>query len=467
MTQTVDTLQHATTFGYDDLGRRLTVTDAETNVTEYEYDALGNQVAMIDAETIRTTYEYDDLNRLERVIENDVPGSNPTSQRDVVTEYSYDALGTRVHITNALGLNNTYTVYYVLNRPTIVEDALGNQTETLYNALGYRTVMTDGNDAVTTYGYDGLNRLTTINYLADGVTVEYQYDALGNRTVMTDDLGTTSYDYDDLYRLTKVVDPFTATVEYGYDKVGNRTNLTYPDQRVVTYTYDLDNRLETVLDWDTGTTIYEYDLAGRLITTTLPNGVVSVNTFDDANRLTNLSHTSSNDVLIASFAYELDKVGNRITATETIRQPGALAGVTAFLEENGQLVLDAESVTENTATSHGRISQHAADSPELNFTVQIDNPGSYAVWARGMAPDAAGDSLHVGVNDGTPTTAADLTGFAPNVWTWSRLTMSNTNATVDLSSSGTYTLNVWMADDGLRLDKLLLVTDTATNPSGQ
>ena len=86
VTQTVDTLLHATTFGYDDLGRRLTVTDAESNVTQYEYDALGNQTAMIDAETIRTTYEYDDLNRLERVIENDVPGSNPTNETDVVTE---------------------------------------------------------------------------------------------------------------------------------------------------------------------------------------------------------------------------------------------------------------------------------------------------------------------------------------------------------------------------------------------
>ncbi|VAW34776.1 hypothetical protein MNBD_CHLOROFLEXI01-4794, partial [hydrothermal vent metagenome] len=84
-----------------------------------------------------------------------------------------------------------------------------------------------------------------------------------------------------------------------------------------------------------------------------------------------------------------------------------------------------------------------------------------------MAPDAGGDSLHVGLNNGTPTTAANLTGFAPNAWNWSRLTMSNTNATLDLSSSGTFTLNVSMREDGLRLDKLMLVTDTATIPTGQ
>ena len=492
VTQTLNGLSHPTTITHDDFGRRLTVTDAETNVTEYEYDALGNQTAMIDAELVRTTYVYDDLNRMTQVIENDVPGDNPTNESDVITEYSYDALGNRVHITNALSITNTYTVYDVLNRPSIVEDALGNQTETLYNALGYRTVMTDGNGAVTTYFYDGLNRLETINYLADGETVQYSYDALGNRTVMTDDLGTTSYTYDDLYRLVEVTDPFTATIGYDYDKVGNRTNLIYPDSRVVTYTYDMDNRLETVLDWDSGTTTYDYDEAGRLITTTLPNGVVSVNIFDDANRLTNLSHTSNNDVLIASFAYELDGQGNRTVVTETIRQPGELAGVTAFLEENGQLVLEAESGATTAGTSHSWNSQTTqsdyagtaylralpdigqqydatatADSPGLNFTVQIDNPGTYTVWARGMAPDAGGDSLHIGLNDNTPTTAANLTVFAPNEWTWSRLTMSNTNATVDLNSSGTYTLNVWMREDGLRLDKLMLVTDTATIPTGQ
>ncbi|MCP4425258.1 MAG: hypothetical protein GY803_12250, partial [Chloroflexi bacterium] len=136
-----------------------------------------------------------------------------------------------------------------------------------------------------------------------------------------------------------------------------------------------------------------------------------------------------------------DRLGNRTAVTETIRQPGSLAGVTAFLEENGQLVLEAESGTTTAGTTHSWNSQTtqndyagtaylralpdigqqydanaSTDSPGLNFTVQIDNPGSYTVWARGMAADAASDSLHVGVDNGTPTTAASLTGFVPNEW---------------------------------------------------
>ena len=151
---------------------------------------------------------------------------------------------------------------------------------------------------------------------------------------MTDDLGTTNYLYDDLHRLTSVTDAFTATVQYDYDLVGNRTGLTYPDSKHVTYVYDGDNRMVAVLDWDSGTTTYEYDPAGRLITTTLPNGVQMVSIYDDANRLVELTHTAADSTLIASFSYELDGVGNRITATETIRQPGELEGVEAFLTAN-------------------------------------------------------------------------------------------------------------------------------------
>src|SRR5690606_9944056 len=118
-------------------------------------------------------------------------------------------------------------------------------------------------------------------------------------------------------------------VQYKYDLAGNRTNLIYPDSKVVTYTYDMDNRLEQVEDWADGLTTYEYDPAGRLVTTTLPNGVVTVNGYDDANRLTTLTHRDENGSLLARFLYQLDKVGNRIAATETLATPGG--GLTTTL----------------------------------------------------------------------------------------------------------------------------------------
>jgi RHS repeat-associated protein len=331
LTQVVNARGLTTTYSYDELDRLFTVTDAESNTTTYQYDGLGNQVALIDAEEVRTTYLYDGLNRLVGVIENDTGGS-PTAESNVLTQYLYDAIGNRLVITNALSYSSTLTTYNALNRPVVVEDALGNRSYSQYNALGYRTVITDANGAVTLFGYDGLNRPLTTTYTADQQVVTYAYDAAGNRTLMSDELGVTTYQYDTLYRLVTVTNPFSGTVGYGYDLAGNRTRLVYPDHREVIYTYDGDYRMVQVEDWAEGLTSYAYDAAGRLITTTLPNGVISVNNYDAANRLTRLAHEESgSETLLAEFLYQLDGVGNRVVATETVRAPGPLQALADIL----------------------------------------------------------------------------------------------------------------------------------------
>jgi YD repeat-containing protein len=236
----------------------------------------------------------------------------------VRTEYVYDVLGNRVVITNARGYTSTHTTYDALNRPVVVEDALGHKTYTRYNALGYRTVVTDANGAVTRYSYDGLNRLIGVQY--PDSSVQYSYDALGRRTAMTDTLGVTTYVYDDLGRLVSVSDPLTGTVGYGYDLVGNRTQLIYPDGQVVTYTYNADNWLVQVEDWDGGLTSYAYDEAGRLVGETLPNGVDTARQYDAAGRLIHLTHTAPDDSILSEYVYRLDGVGNRTRVTETLTQ---------------------------------------------------------------------------------------------------------------------------------------------------
>jgi YD repeat-containing protein len=149
---------------------------------------------------------------------------------------------------------------------------------------------------------------------------------------MSDELGVTTYQYDTLYRLVTVTNPFSGTVGYGYDLAGNRTRLIYPDHREVIYTYDGDYRMVQVEDWAEGLTSYAYDAAGRLITTTLPNGAISVNNYDAANRLTRLAHEESgSETLLAEFRYQLDGVGNRAVATETLRMPAVMQVLTQTL----------------------------------------------------------------------------------------------------------------------------------------
>jgi YD repeat-containing protein len=66
-----------------------------------------------------------------------------------------------------------------------------------------------------------------------------------NRTQRVDGLGTHTYDYDDLYRLTDVTYPGPADVDYTYDDVGNRlTQVT--GAGTTQYAYDAADRLTSV-----------------------------------------------------------------------------------------------------------------------------------------------------------------------------------------------------------------------------
>ena len=84
-----------------------------------------------------------------------------------------------------------------------------------------------------------------------------------------------------------------------------------------------------------------------------------------------------------------------------------------------------------------------------------------------MAPDAGGDSLHIGLDGQTTSDADQLTGFAANEWGWSRLTMDNTTASLSIAQGGHHTFDLWMREDGLRVDKRLLTTDANYLPDGE
>ncbi len=116
-------------------------------------------------------------------------------------------------------------------------------------------------------------------------------------------------------------------------------------------------------------------------------------------------------------------------------------------------------VTQNTG--------YTTQSPELVYRVRFSTTGTYYVWVRGAGPTTTDDSLHVGIDGIGPASADRLAGF-PTSWTWSRTTMDqNAPATLQVTTPGEHTIHAWMREDGFRLDKLLLRTNSAsTAPTG-
>jgi YD repeat-containing protein len=120
---------------------------------------------------------------------------------------------------------------------------------TTYNYNVDDTVLsvTDPRGASQTLGYNNRHLVTSITYSApEGITppsnVTYSYDAAGNRSSMTDGMGSISYLYDQLSRLTSETRSFaglgTFPLTYAYNLGDELTRVTDPFGAQVSYNFD-------------------------------------------------------------------------------------------------------------------------------------------------------------------------------------------------------------------------------------
>jgi hypothetical protein len=99
----------------------------------------------------------------------------------------------------------------------------------------------------------------------------------------------------------------------------------------------------------------------------------------------------------------------------------------------------------------------------LDFRIRFVHPGIHRVWLRGIGASGNDDSLHVGLNGVALASSDRITGFGAN-WTWRNATTDGPAATIDIPSPGMHTLNVWMREDGVIVDKLVLTRDSGYAP---
>jgi len=298
---------HVTQYSHDPLDRVIGVTDPEANTTHYGYDEIGNRTVITDANSAVTQFSYDSDNRLTGV-----------AYPDSSVSFAYDGLDNRLVMTDTTG--TTAYEYDALSRPITITHPSGtvgyrydavNRTQMIYpggEVITYTYDLADrlhdvedwGSRTVT-YGYDNADRLTSVQYpnstsasigydnadrltnltnssVVSGTlsTFTYTLDDVGNRLQVVDGDGTTSYSYDDLYRLTQVDYPVgtPTNVGYAYDAMGNRTVMTTTS--AITYTYDAADRLlasgPITFTWDNkgnmlskGDATFSYDYANRVV----------------------------------------------------------------------------------------------------------------------------------------------------------------------------------------------------------
>jgi YD repeat-containing protein len=288
-----------TTIERDAQGRPSKVTDPLGGTTKYAYDADGNVESITDPNGHKTKFTYDADDERTKV---ELPKGN-------VEETGYDGAG---QVTSQIDGDKQKTTYVrnVLEQPVEIIDPLERKTVQTFDAAGNLKTKTDPDGRTTTYGYDKANRLTEVAYSAEpGQDASFAYDEDGDMTSMVDGTGESTWEYDQLGRLTHSKSGHGETVAWTYNLADEPVGLTYPNGKSISRAYDADGRLESLTDWLGHTTSFSYNKDSELNATTLPTGTGDLDeyAFDRADRMSGITMRKAET--LASLAYTRDPAG--------------------------------------------------------------------------------------------------------------------------------------------------------------
>lgn len=300
--------EYTTTIERDERGRPIKVTDPLGRETEFAYDANGNLEAVTDAKGQTTTYTYNANDERTEV----------EADNEDTTKFAYDSMGAVKSRTNARG-NTTSYEHDALGQLTEVEDPLERVSTRVYDDAGNLEKTEDALGRTVTYSYDEADRLIEVDYSQEATPdVSYEYDKDGNVVKMIDGSGTTTRTYDQLGRLTKVVNGRSEVVEYAYDLGNRQTEIVYPNGEPVEREFDKAGRMKSVTDWLGNETTFEYNADSQIEATVFPEGTSNVDefTYSRAGELSEISMNRGEEVL-ASMTYTRDAIGQITKAVET------------------------------------------------------------------------------------------------------------------------------------------------------
>ena len=101
----------------------------------------------------------------------------------------------------------------------------------------------------------------------------------------------------------------------------------------------------------------------------------------------------------------------------------------------------------------------STDGPHLTYNLSLSEIGTHHIWIRMSAPDGGGDSIHVGLNDIPVTYGGVGLSTSPNgEWNWEYVA-------INITSTGLNQLDIWMREDGVRIDSLVLTIDPEFTPN--
>ena len=257
---------------YDWQGRPLVTTNPDNTTREASYSGCGCAGGQVVTLTDEGTIDGGVAKRRQQKIYSDVLGR--TSKTEILNWQNGSVYSAAINTYNARDqlelvrrydgvagggsyqdTTMTYDGYGRLKTKHSPEQNTSTVTTWNYNADDTIQSVVDARGASSTYSYNSRHLMTGVVYSGgNGTTpnISYGYDAAGNRTSMTDGLGTVTYTYDQLSRLTQESRYFsglnqTYAITSGYNLANQLTSVGTPfSSQSVGYTYDAAGRIDAV-----------------------------------------------------------------------------------------------------------------------------------------------------------------------------------------------------------------------------
>ncbi|MFF8556455.1 RHS repeat-associated core domain-containing protein [Streptomyces sp. NPDC015501] len=431
---------------YDDAGT-TTVTDPENNATKYEHDADGQVEKVTDALAQTRSKKYDANRNVEQAT--DAMGTGGAGGN--VTTYGWDSRNNPTGSTLPTGASATVTGYQTIagadlpgtlttvddEKTEYTYDVAGNTKSVAVQGTGGGTRSLDYNPASPTCGgFEGqVCKVTTKMTASKSVATTFTYDAKGNLKTVTAPapLGTTTYAYDDLGRVSSAKDARGITITYTYDHRDRVKKVDSSNYQAVTYEYDGDGNL-TLRSDGTGVIKYEFDPLSRETVRTLQNGsqtvlaytpAGNVDTYQDPAGLTDYTWNKVNKLKelkdpkgkITTYAYNKNNVRTKTTYPgDTIQEvtpdksgrpekikaaspKGTLVDLAyTYARQDGK---DSGKIRTTTDAVAGTKTSYEYDSAG-RFSYAAENKGSTLNSSWQYCYDLAGNLTSQGVDKGCP-----------------------------------------------------------------
>ncbi len=202
--------------------------------------------------------------------------------------------------------------------------------------------------------------------------------------------------------------------------------------------------------------------------------------FDDAGNLVDVGAAVTGKQVTVGVSDEMSIIEVRLSESGTYQQDSGADGLVSIEAENysaieGGSTDDWLGRTGGSGGAHleagpdsGNLfnSNYVGNAPRVDFDVNFVKTGTHYVWVRGKAGGSSvggSDSLHVGLNGQARSTADRVDGFGVD-FGWTNETMDGPVATLQINETGVHSVSVWMREDGIDLDKLVLTTSSVYDP---